>query len=275
MLPLQPITPLPPGVPVGDLVVGTALAVGLFVYLRRSPVGRPTVVASVPWAALAVALHALRGVLDYPAVVAPALERPWVYPFVAALAGLAWVFIGSMLAGRPRVTRPHYFGMLGVGALLPPATVLVVGGDVTAPTLLVGWLVVPLLASLVTYVVMIGMGLWLPDAGYFGGLPGAVVVFALAVDGIGRALAFGVGGAAASPAGLDTLAAALGYATPVTVVSAAVWLRLAAAIAVIGVLTALARRRPQAAERGLELTTVVAGLVAANTFLLTLGGGFA
>lgn len=258
------------------VLLGAAAAVGSLLYLRRSPVGRRTVIASLPWVAVGVALHAVRGVVAYPAVFSPVLDPPWVYLLVATLGGLVWVLLGSLVVGTGR--RPHYFAAAGFGTLVPPTSALVVYGSVTAPEVLVLWLTVPLVATLVTYVVMLALGLWLPDSGYFAGSAGAVVVFALAVDGIGRALAVGLGRPFAASVGLTRAvdAALLGLVeTPFTAVSTAVWFRLAFAVAVIGLLTALARRWPRAAERGLELTTVATVLVAANTFLLALGGGLA
>ncbi|MFB6157724.1 MAG: hypothetical protein ABEJ34_07780 [Haloferacaceae archaeon] len=137
--------------------------------------------------------------------------------------------------------------------------VLAVGGGVTAPDLLVVWLAVPLVALLVTYVVMLGLGLWLPESGYFAGSVGAVLVFSLAVDGVGRALAVGLRRSTASPlVGPARAVLPRGALDPFAAVSATVWLRLALAVAVLGALAAVARRRPRAAE---------------HTFPFALGGG--
>lgn len=263
------------------VVVGlavVALAVGAFLYLQRPTVDRATVLASLPWAAVGVALHALRGLVGYPDFLFPVLDFPWVYLLAATLGGLAWILLAATVDREKRPVYPHYFAVTGVGVLVPLMTVLFVRGGLHTPALLALWLAVPIVAVLVTYVMLIGFGLWMPNSGYFAGSAAVAVTFALALDGIGTAIAFGVGEQVAPPVGLSRAVDALlpaGVADPLAVVWVTVWLRLVIAVAVISALTALGRRQPRVAERGLDLATVVTGVVAANTFLGVLGGGFA
>lgn len=113
--------PVPPaGSPVLAALAATASAVALFLYLRRPPAGRATLLASLPWVALAVALHAVGGVVDYPSVLSTLLGPPWVYLVVAVLGGLAWGLVGSAVGHDPPSAAPHYVGASGFGALLPP-----------------------------------------------------------------------------------------------------------------------------------------------------------
>lgn len=261
----------PDRIVVGALV-GVALAVGLVLSLQRPAVDRAAVLASLPWLVVGVTLDALGGVVEYPAMATRVVRAPWAYLLAATLGGLAWLLVTSVVEPESRAVRPHYVGTAGIGALLPTTAVLVVHAGVTAPERLVVWLVAPVVAAVVTYVVMIGLGLCMPNSGYFAGTTGAAVTFGLALDGIGTALAFGFGMAVVSPPG--PLGALPGPIPPALIVAwALVWLRLVVAVGAIGVLSALERRRPAAAERGLELLTVVCVAVAANTYLLALGGG--
>lgn len=266
-------------VAVGALV-GGALAVGLLLHLQRPTVDRAAVLASLPWLVVGVALHALRGIVGYPDAVAGVLRFPWTYLLAATLAGLAWLVVATVVDPGAQAICPHYVGVAGIGALLPPTTVLAVHAGAAGPRLLVVWLVVPIVASLVTYVLMIGLGLLMPDTGYFARSLGAVVIFGLALDGVGTALAlaFGFGPGVGAPIGFPVGPAAvlpLSLTRPLTVAGVAVWLRLVVAVSVLGLLAAINRWRPAAAERGLELATVASIVVAANTFLFVLAGGFA
>lgn len=266
---------LSPSTVVGVLV-GTGLAVGVLVYLDRPAVDRTVVLASLPWIAAGVALTALRGMVGYPEPLAVLLGFPWAYLLAGTLGGLVWVFVASVVDRRG--ARPHYFGVAGFGTLFALTAALVVRGAVIAPVVLAVWLAVPLVAALATAVVLVGLGLWLPDAGYFADAAGAVVIFGLVLDGTGTALAFGFGNRIASPLRfpvgvIDPLLG--GGAHPLAVAWAVVLVRLALGVAVLLGLTALDRTRPAAAERGLELATVLTAVVAANTFLFALGGWFA
>ena len=257
-------------------LVGAGVAVGLLLYLDRPTVDRRVVLASLPWVAAGTALTALRGIVGYPPPLAVLLGLPWAYLLAGTLGGLVWMLVASVVDRRG--IRPHYFGVTGAGVLLALTAALVVRGAVVAPTVLAGWLAVPLVAALATYVVLIGLGLWLPDAGYFAGTAGAAVVFGLVLDGAGTALAFGLGNRIASPIGvpvgaIDPLVG--GGAHPLVVAWAVVWVRLVVAVAVLVGLTALDRARPRVAERGLELATVASVAVAANTFLFAVGGWMA
>lgn len=260
------------------VLVAVATAVGAYLYLQRPPIGRATVLATLPWIVVGVALHALRVMVGYPEVVLPVMAFPWIYLLTGALAGLVWILLASVLAPGRRAVCPHYFGVMGIGVLLPLTVVLVVRGIGVAPEVLVAWLAVPLVAAVVTYVVMIGLGLWMPDCGYFAGSAGAAVTYGLAIDGIATALAFGFGARIAAPIGFPVVVEAVPVdwlTQSMAVVWATVWLRLVFAVALLLALTAIDRWRPAVAERGLELTTVLTAVVAANTFLFALGGGFA
>lgn len=279
--------PLPPlRAAVDELSIGVALAVGLFLYLQRPSVRRRTVLAALPWLAVGVALHALRGIVAYPDAARAVLGIPWVYLLAATLAGLARLIVGEVVGSGARSLRPYYIGVAGIGALLPPATALIARAGTVAPERLAVWLLVPVMAGAATGLLMIGLGLWLPELRYFAGGTGAAVLFGLTLDGIGTALAFGFGTRIGAPVGLLPGADAVlpvpagtplpvPAGTPLAVASALVWLRLAVGIGALGLLTALAGRRPAAAERGLELATVVSVVVAANTFLFALGRGIA
>lgn len=259
-------------------LVGVAVAVGLFLSLQRPAIRRTTVLATLPWVAVGVALHALRGIVAYPGAARVVLGLPWVYLLAATLAGLAWLLATEMTDPAARALRPYYVGTAGMGALLPPAAALAARAGVVAPERFAVWLLVPILAGVVTYLLMLGLGLWLPELGYFAGPTGAAVLFGLALDGIGTALAFGFGERIAAPVSLLPGPAAvlpLPGGHPLAVAWAVVWLRLAVGIGALGVLAALGRWRPAAAERGLELATLVSVVVAANTFLFALGGRFA
>ncbi|MFB6302331.1 MAG: hypothetical protein ABEH78_05660 [Haloferacaceae archaeon] len=271
----------PENLPVGALVA-VALAVGLFLYLERPAIGRATVLASLPWITAGVALHALTGIVDYPDALARVLRLPWAYLLAATLAGMVWL-LASIVGGGAWTVRSQYFGVMGLGVLLPPTATLVLRGGV-APVWVAVWLVVPILAALLTYALLIGLGLWLPESWYFSGSMGATVTFGLATDGVGTALAFAMGTRIATPVrlplGPETLPLGPGTALPgpvsypMAVAGAVIWTRLVVAVGVILFLTVVDRWRPAAAERTLELAAVASVVVAANALLFALGGRF-
>ncbi|MFB6080373.1 MAG: hypothetical protein ABEJ81_05190 [Haloferacaceae archaeon] len=267
---------LTPGVLV-DALLAVALAVGLLIRIQGPTLDRRVVLASLPWVAAGAALHALDGVVAYPSPLSVLVGLPWAYLLAVTLGGLVWLLLTAVLDPAVRSVRPRYFGVTGLGVLLALTTALVVHHGLAAPAFLAVWLSAPIVAAFVTYVLMFGLGVWMPDSGYFAGSAGAALVFALAIDGIGTALALAFR-RVVSPLGLPlgtNVPPLSGIAHPLAVVVAIVWLRLILAVAVLGGLAALDRRRPTVAERGLELATVATGVVAANTFLVALGGGFA
>ncbi|MFB6096745.1 MAG: hypothetical protein ABEJ74_05100 [Haloferacaceae archaeon] len=255
-----------------------ALFVAALLYLQRPAVTHGTVVAWLPWLVAGGVLHALRGVVGYPAVVASVFELPWVYLLTATVGGFGWTLITQFASSRgAREFVPHYFGLMGVGLLLAPGVLLIVSAGAASPQTLFVWALVPVVAGILTYLTLIALGLWMPSPTYFAGSAGAAVVYGVALNGIVAALAIGVGGQAAPP-WLVVLASAVARLDPVTyplaLVSGAVWVRLALGIAAIRLLAALGRSHDALAQRGLDLAIVASVVLSANAFLLGFVGGW-
>ncbi|MFB6169574.1 MAG: hypothetical protein ABEJ06_00350 [Haloarculaceae archaeon] len=269
--------PTPQTLVLAALVV-LAASVGLLLAVQRTRLSRKSVFAWLPWFGTGAALHALHGAVGYPDLVRPLLGSPWVYLLAASVAGIAWTLLTQLTSsekGRAAVTR--YFGVMGLGTLLPPVVLLIVQRGITSPTRLVLWVAVPVVSVVVTYCLLLSLGLWLPNPAYFAGFAGGIVIFGAAVEAITTAVALGVGGQPATPVVLTLttrLADLGGLAVPVALVAVAVWLRLAVGVAVVVGLELLDRSHPVLAERGLKAATVGSLVVAANTFMLALAGGW-
>lgn len=259
------------------LVVLTA-SVCLLLYVQRARLARKSVFAWLPWFGTGAALHALRGSIGYPDLAWPLLGVPGVYLLVVSIGGIAWTLLTQATSGNesaPSIAR--YFGVMGLGTLLPPVVLLIVDRGIASPTRLILWVAVPVVAVVVTYCLLLSLGLWLPNPAYFAGFAGGIVIFGAAVEAITTALALGVGDRAASPLvlTLTTQLTQLGWFTaPVAIVGLAVWLRLTFGIAVLVALEFLERSYPGLAERGLKIATVGSLVLGANTFMLALAGGW-
>lgn len=264
------------------LVLGalTALAAGvaLLLYVQRLEPSRRGVFAWLPWLGTGAALHALGGDLGYPDVVWPLLRSPWVYVLVASIGGIAWTMLVQVTADESEPANvPRYFGLGGLGALLPPLVLLIVQQGVVSPTRLVLWVAAPMVAVVVTYGLLVCLGLWLPGPAYFAGFAGGLILFGAALEAITLALAFGLEGDVTSPiaVALATNVAWLGPgAVPLLALVFAVWVRLAFGVGVLVVLEALRRPHPVLAERGLKVATVGTLALSTNTFMLALADGW-
>lgn len=255
-----------------------ALFVGILLYMQRPPVTHRAVVASLPWFIAGGVFHALQGVVGYPAAVLPLLELPWAYLVAVTLGGFAWTLIAQFASSRDaRGFVPHYFGTMGVGLLLAPTVLLIVHAGAMSPRTLFVWGLIPVVAGILTYLILIALGLWMPSPTYFAGAAGVVVIYGVTLNGIVAALALELGGQA-PPTWLVELASQVARSQwisyPLALITGAIWVRLAIGIAVIRGLALLGRSHQVAAERGLDIAIVLSIVLTANAFLLGLTGGW-
>jgi uncharacterized membrane protein len=255
------------------LVVATTVLLSV----QRPTLSRPLVFATLPWLATATVLQSLRGPVDYPGAVTTLLGFPWSYVLMACLCALAWTMLVQLRTSeRARAVVPTYLGLMGVGVLLGPVTVLViVAGTSTSLPELFSWLVTPLAALVATYVALLALGLWLPRAAAFVGSAGGVVLFGATLDAVAAGLAVALGAAPvfAVTAVATPAANALGIAPTAAAVWLVVWLRLVAAVAVLAALALLSRGRRSAAEHGLHAVVVVSVLAGTNALVVAVAGG--
>jgi uncharacterized membrane protein len=255
------------------LVVATAVLLSV----QRPALSRPLVFATLPWLATATVLQSLRAPIDYPSGVATLLGFPWGYVLLACFCALAWTMLVQLRTSeRARAMVPAYLGLMGVGVLLGPVVILVIVGGTTTPLPeLLSWLVTPLAALVATYVTLLALGLWLPRTAAFVGSAGGVVLFGATLDAVATGLAVSLGAAptVAMTAVATPAANALGVAPTATAVWLAVWLRLLAAVAVLGGLSLLSRGRRPAAEHGLHAAVVASVLVGTNAVVVAVAGG--
>lgn len=261
----------------GALAV-VAGAVGLLLVIQRPSITRRSVFAALPWLVTGAVLHALYWSVDYPDLVEPMLRSPWAYVLLATVGGMAWTLLTQLTSTHETPAAvARYFGLMGLGVLLPPLVLLIIEAGLASPTGLMVWVAIPVAAMVVTYVLVFSLGIWLPNPVYFAGVTGAAVIFGVVVDGLATALSLGLGTRVASPAllALTELVAQFGPVTaPLALVGLTLWLRLIAGIAVLVVLEFVERSHPVLAERGLKVATVASVVLSANTVMVALAGGW-
>lgn len=268
-------------IPIDMLTLGGfALLVGASLFLlavQRPTVTRPLVFSVLPWLAAATVVGSLRPALDYPPGVETVLRFPWGYLLLACLCVVAWtMFVQSRTSERARAVVPTYLGLMGAGVLLGPVGILVLVGGASMPlTQLLSWLVTPVVALVVTYVALLALGLWLPRTAAFVGTAGGVVIFGATLDAVATGLAIALGDPAfVLTAPLAPSLAALGGFSPTAVaVWADVWIRLLAAVAVLGGLAFVSRSRRSLAEYGLLVGVVVSVLAGTGALVAAISGG--
>lgn len=179
---------LPTGFALPPLPYLVVLVVGVLVVVRTlwalaPPVTAGTVLGLAPWIGVGAAFHALY-VLDVaPPVVAPLFGTPAVYPTVFIGIGALWV-AGQVHLGDTRAVAV-LLGLSGVTVLLPSLVAVLASGRGVEPI----WPTLGLLVGTAT-----AGGTWhlvrrvRPDATAATGWPGALVVFAHALDGVSTAI---------------------------------------------------------------------------------------
>lgn len=165
------------GLAVGVVVVGGAL-------WRLTPaVTTDTVLALAPWMAVGSALHALYILDGAPAALQPLFGTPAVYATTFVALGVVWAAATVQVPGDPR-TVARWLAVAGVVAFLLAAGVVLVSGRAIAPV----WPVVGVVGAAI-----VGAGTWrllgqVAPAAAVTGWPGALVVFAHALDGLSTAI---------------------------------------------------------------------------------------
>lgn len=260
------------------VLVCCATAIGLLLFFERPVVTRDTMLSTLPWLFLATLLQAIRGTINYPSVVESAFAFPWILLLVGSLWGSAWLLVTQFVNGeQPHRRVARLLGLIGVGAVVAPfsITVATYGADVPMGRLL-AWAITPVLACLITYVMLASLWVLLPRTATFAGFTGALLLFGLALHAIVVALAVAYGEWTSPPllvAATERLAVALAVSETLALVWILVGGCLLAAVAAIVVCALLKRWHTVLGQRGFDVATVLSVVIGSNTFVVALVQG--
>lgn len=260
------------------VVLCCATAIALLLYLERPVVTRDTVLSALPWLVAATLLHALQNTVSYPSIVEPVLAFPWVLLLLGSLWGSVWMLLTQVIKGKQThrlVAR--YLGLIGIGTTVVPFSVTVVtyGAGVPVERLL-AWAMTPVLACLITYVMLINLWILLPRTAAFAGFTGALLLFGFALHAVIVAFAVVYGTWPSSPllvAATERLAVAIDVSETLALVWITIGGWLLVAIAAIVGFDVLKRWHTTLGQRGFDAATVLSVVVGSNTFVLALVQG--
>jgi uncharacterized membrane protein len=255
-----------------------ATAIGLLLSLERPVVTRDTVLSALPWLFLATLLHAIRGTISYPLVVEPAFAFPGILLLIGSLWGGAWLLVTQLLNGeRPHRRVARFLGLIGIGTVVAPFSVTVATYGAGVPTgRLLAWAVTPVLACLVTYLLLISLWVLLPRTAAFAGFTGALLLFGLALHAIIVAFAVAYGEWTSPPlliAATERLALAIDVSETIALVWILVGGWLLVAVAAIAGFGLLRRWHATLGQRGFDAATVLSVIIGSNTFVVALVRG--
>jgi uncharacterized membrane protein len=251
------VGPATPDVAVTAAVAGGGVVVAGLLAAAGVPVERRTVLAATPWMVVGGLLHTLAVTGAYDGLPAGILGSALAAPAAVAIAGLPWLALVQIGRVRPRADPAGYLAATGGGALVPLLAATVLFGRATVATV-VPVVLTPVIAAIVTAVVVFVLGLSAAPAIATTRSLGLLVVYAQAFHAVAIAVAVdGLGTVAEAP--LTALATDLAAMGPEGFGS--VWPLVAAklAVAVLTLVVAgrVVERRPVA---GYLLLGVVAAL---------------
>jgi uncharacterized membrane protein len=273
---------VPPAPHTALLLAGT-VGVAAALYSLQPPVTQKVTLTFAPWIVAGAGLHVLyqlgetSGASIYPSFLGPLFSAPAVYLTTFVLMGSVWT--STVVAGQVTQSATEtgydysarYLGPAGLGAMLVPVWLLGLQEPGTfAPVLPTVGL---LMATALTFVVYVALGMWrtylIAETRYVA----AFVLFAHAFDGVTTAIGvdvLGVGERSALPARILEFSAALPTAQYVGSGWLFVVVKLLIAAVVVVVFADYAREQPTQSNLLFALVAAVGLGPAANNYLLFL-----
>lgn len=263
------------------LILGTAV-VSLLLFAERPRIERRTIVALVPWMVAGAALYVFAHIVQYPTSIQPLVDGTTAYLSTYVVLGMTWFVLIEFSPGRDPPHLSDYVGAIGVGvAVVLVFMVLLHGGaaSILDIVFLTGALVV---AGLVSFVVLLLLGLWYIDAPAYTGVVGTLVVFGGTLTGLSTVIGVGVFDALGHSTLSWLVLSAAANAQAIGIVDqdltvlwawGYIWLMLVLATSAVVLLTRVTRDRPSVGY--LLLGAVAAAGITSGTadLLLIVAGG--